>query len=91
MRLVQTLKHLRQQSEDSLNGSVSSDLGFGRSTSDMQPMHVTSNTNFDRIAETPTSFAGIDVSLYKSRETGLKVLIANVEMPIVRLACSLPH
>ena len=88
MRLVQTLKHLRQQSEDSLNGSVNGDLGFGRSASDKHFKHVTSNTNFDRITETPTSFAGIDVSLYKSRETGLKVLIANVEMPIVRLPYS---
>jgi len=86
MRLVQTLKHLRQQSEDSPNGSVNGDLGFaGRSASDKHFKHVNSNTNFDRITETPTSFAGIDVSLYKSRETGLKVLIANVEMPIVRL------
>jgi len=41
------------------------------------------HTNFDKIITTATSFDGIDVSLYKSRETGLKVLIANVEVPIV--------
>jgi hypothetical protein len=86
MRLVQTLKHLRQQSEDSPNGSVNGDLEFGRRPSGKQTKHVNSNTNFDRITETPTPFTGIDVSLYKSRETGLKVLIANVEMPIVPLA-----
>jgi hypothetical protein len=40
-------------------------------------------TNFDKIVETPTSYEGIDVSLYKSRETGLKILIANVEVPVV--------
>jgi hypothetical protein len=40
-------------------------------------------TNFDRIISTPTSFDGIEVSMYKSRETGLKVLVANVEVPIV--------
>jgi hypothetical protein len=41
-------------------------------------------TNFDRIVKTATSYEGIDVSLYQSRETGLKVLIADVETPIVR-------
>src|SRR5271170_7286197 len=88
MRLVQTLKHLRQPSGDILNGSVHGDLavaGYARSVSshDRNPSQLVGTTNFDRIAQTPTSFAGIDVSLYRSRETGLKVLIANVEMPIV--------
>jgi hypothetical protein len=45
-------------------------------------------TNFDRIIKTATSYEGIDVSLYQSRETGLKVLIADAETPIVR--ASLP-
>jgi len=40
-------------------------------------------TNFDKIVETTTSYEGINVSLYKSRETGLKVLIADTETPIV--------
>src|SRR5271154_2393515 len=88
MRLVQTMKHLRQPSGDVLNGSaVRSDLaGYARSVTSQDkknPTHLVGTTNFDRIAQTPTSFAGIDVSLYRSRETGLKVLIANVEMPIV--------
>src|ERR1700736_1789671 len=47
------------------------------------PNFDVSKTNFDRIITTPTSFDGIDVSMYKSRETGLKVIIANVEVPIV--------
>ena len=42
-------------------------------------------TNFDKITEMPTSYEGINVCLYRSRETGLKVLIANVEMPLVYL------
>jgi len=49
-----------------------------------------SGTNFDKIVETATSHEGINVSLYKSRETGLKVLIADVETPIVRNALPLP-
>jgi len=88
MRLVQTLKHLRPESGDTPNGSVTGDLGFGRSASGKQTKYVNSNTNFDRIIETPTSFAGVGVSFYKSRETGLKVLIANVEVPIVCLTLS---
>jgi len=47
-------------------------------------------TNFDKIVETATSYEGINVSLYKSRETGLKVLIADVKTPIVRNALPLP-
>jgi hypothetical protein len=46
-------------------------------------------TNFDRIIETSTSYDGVIVTMYKSRETGLKVLVANVEMPIVCLLVSL--
>lgn len=90
MRLVQTLKHLRQSSGDVLNGSIHGDLGYGRNVSseDKHPLDLAGNTNFDRIVQTPTSFTGIDVSLYRSRETGLKVLIANVEMPIVCLTTS---
>ena len=42
------------------------------------------NTNFEKVVETSTSYRGIDVTLYKSRETGLKVLIANIDSPIVR-------
>ena len=87
MRLVQTMKHLRQHSGDVLNGSAvrSDPAGYARSVTSQEknPMHIVGTTNFDRIVQTPTSFAGIDVSLYRSRETGLKVLIANVEMPIV--------
>lgn len=46
-------------------------------------------TNFDRIIETSTSYDGVAVTMYKSRETGLKVLVANVEVPIVRRLVSL--
>lgn len=42
-------------------------------------------TNFDKIVETSTSYQGIDVTVYKSRETGLKVFIANIDSPIVSL------
>lgn len=40
-------------------------------------------TNFDQIFEPTTSYDGINVSMYKSRKTGLKVLIADVQVPIV--------
>src|SRR5205814_8391577 len=54
-------------------------------TANVQIKFDIANTNFDKIAEIPTSYEGIYVSLYKSRETGLKVLIANVEVPVVGL------
>ena len=49
-----------------------------------RPFNVTDNkTNFDQIVESTTSYDGIIVSMYKSRKTGLKVLVANVQVPIV--------
>jgi hypothetical protein len=46
--------------------------------------NITDNkTNFDQIVESTTSYDGINVSMYKSRKTGLKVLVANVQVPIV--------
>jgi hypothetical protein len=65
--------------------SIKTTLGLGNSESpaNVHSPHSGTTTNFDKIIEIPTSFQGIDVSLYKSRETGLKVLLANVDVPIV--------
>jgi hypothetical protein len=66
-------------------GTVRKALGFETDSTPLKSttaIHSTA-TNFDKIVETNTSYDGIDVSLYKSRETGLKVLIANVEVPLV--------
>ena len=38
---------------------------------------------FDLIVETDTSYEGIKVSMYRSSKTGLKVLVADVDTPIV--------
>ena len=65
---------------ESIKTSVVSD-----STPAIKFGNTSTNTNFDKIVETATSYEGINVSLYKSRETGLKVLIANVEVPVVCL------
>lgn len=56
---------------------------FGPANSDPEAAEGGSGTNFDKIVGTETAYDGISVSLYKSRETGLKVLIADVETPIV--------
>lgn len=65
--------------------SIKTALGFGNDVPQTNAHSILSGakTNFDKIVETSTSFQGISVSLYKSRETGLKVLIANVDVPIV--------
>src|SRR5947207_2743476 len=42
----------------------------------------TENTNYKRVVEAKTSY-GTTVSLYQSSETGLKVFVADVHMPIV--------
>jgi hypothetical protein len=65
---------------DSIKTTVGSD-----STPAIKFSNTSANTNFDKIVETATSYEGINVSLYKSRETGLKVLVANVEIPVVCL------
>jgi hypothetical protein len=68
-----------------LAGTVKKALGLETRSAPLKPGHTipSTATNFDKVVETPTSYDGIDVSLYKSRETGLKVLIANVEVPLV--------
>jgi hypothetical protein len=70
-------------------GSIPSSIKMG-SGFDLAPAKEANKvngtkTNFDKIVETSTSYEGIDASLYISRETGLKVLIANVEVPVVCL------
>ena len=68
-----------------VTSSIKTALGVETNVSPLKARNEngSTGTNFDKIVETSTSFDGIDVSLYKSRETGLKVLIANVEVPIV--------
>lgn len=68
-----------------LAGTVKKAFGFETNLAPLKREHAShsTSTNFDKIVQTSTSFDGIDVSLYKSRETGLKVLIANVEVPLV--------
>lgn len=67
----------------SISQSIETALGFEAPHTKNQVKFNDTKTNFDKIIETSTSYEGIDVSLYKSRETGLKVLIANVEVPVV--------
>jgi len=71
----------------SIAQSIKNALGFetSASPSSQRPKVHEKKTNFDKIVHTSTSYDNIDVTLYKSRETGLKVLIANVEVPIVCL------
>lgn len=68
-----------------LAGTVKKALGFETNSAPLKSSQTSPSaaTNFDKVVETSTSYDGIDVSLYKSRETGLKVLIANVEIPLV--------
>jgi hypothetical protein len=85
---LEIIDHQRVSSEDTVigaGGALSTTLAFeANSTSSFRKSKLNdTRTNFDEIIETATSFEGISVSLYKSRETGLKVLLANVEVPIV--------
>ena len=66
-------------------GTIAQSPGFESTHANGPIKFNTANTNFAKIAEIPSSYEGIHVSLYKSRETGLKVLIANVEVPVVCL------
>lgn len=92
--VVQDRRQTSVETEDTImNGlgavapSVQHTAGLGKR--EMQAQDgldmATNKTNFYKIADTPTSYEGISVSLYKSRQTGLKVMIANVEMPLVCL------
>jgi len=47
-------------------------------------------TNFDKIFHGPTSYEGIDITFYKSRETGLKVMVADAQIPIVHGYLTVP-
>jgi hypothetical protein len=72
-------------SSGSVTAAVKNALESGMEQESMdRPFNVTDNkTNFDQIVESTTSYDGISVSMYKSRKTGLKVLVANVQVPIV--------
>ena len=83
------MDHHTSRSEDtvmsglgSIAQSIKTSPGFD-STPANDLSNTATETNFDKIVETATSYSGINVSLYKSRETGLKVLIANVSVPVV--------
>jgi len=91
------MEHHTCRSEDtivsglgSIAQSIKPTIGFDTTPTNGQIKfnNTTTETNFDKIVETPTSYEGINVSLYKSRETGLKVFIANVEVPLVSLRLS---
>jgi hypothetical protein len=60
-------------------------VGFGMEHNSVNEVGKSkeTGTNFDQITESSTSYDGINVSMYKSRKTGLKVLIADVQVPIV--------
>jgi hypothetical protein len=47
------------------------------------PPTAAASKSFERLAQIKTSYQDIPISLYKSRETGLSVLIADVNGPIV--------
>jgi hypothetical protein len=47
-------------------------------------------TNFEKIFHGPTSYEGIKVTFYKSRETGLKVMVADAQIPIVHGYLTVP-
>lgn len=68
-----------------MTGTVKKAFGFEGSSTPLKPDNAipSTATNFDKIVETKTSYDGIDVSLYQSRETGLRILIADVEVPLV--------
>ena len=72
-------------SSDGATGATSNALAFGDNTASKHRASKAEDgkTNFDKIIDTDTSFERIHVSLYKSRETGLKVMVADVEVPIV--------
>ena len=91
------MDHHTSRSEDttmsgfgSIAPSIETTVGFDTTPANGQikSSHTTTKTNFDKIVETDTSYEGINVSLYKSRETGLKVLIADVQVPVVSLRLS---
>jgi hypothetical protein len=74
--------------EEALSSEILTSTNAGPGLVDNASKHRISTpedgkTNFDKIVEMDTSFEGINVCLYQSRETGLKVMVANVEGPIV--------
>lgn len=82
------MDHHTSRSEDTTPsglGSIAESIKTTDSTLAIKFGSTSANTNFDKIVETATSYEGINVSLYKSRETSLKVLVANVEVPVVCL------
>lgn len=46
--------------------------------------------NFDLVMETNTSYDGVDVSMYKSSRTGLRVFVGGMDVPIVPSLHPLP-
>ena len=88
------MDHHSSRSEDTIMSGVGAIAQSIKPASNFNTAHGNSQikfkspiakTNFDQVVESATSFEGISVSLYKSRETGLKVIIANVEIPVVCL------
>lgn len=93
MNIVQDIRrHSTSEGRDSTvsdSGSftttIKKSLGFGLEQNSMNGVAKgqDTGTNFDQIVESSTSYDGINVSMYKSRKTGLKVMIADVQVPIV--------
>jgi hypothetical protein len=50
--------------------------------SEISPASSVTGTNFTRVVKTKTSY-GTEVTLYQSSETGLKVFVADSQIPIV--------
>ena len=80
-----TLDETVMNGHGNMAGTVKKAFGFESTSTPLKSDNAipSTATNFDRIVETKTSYDGINVSLYKSRETGLKILIADVEIPLV--------
>ena len=62
-------------------GGLHSSAPVGKSSDDSDSFET--GTNFDKVFHGPTSYEGINVTFYKSRETGLKVMVADAQIPIV--------
>ena len=94
-----TSKVLREEGDTEMTGTIYGSYTSSEIPNGLTPFNkgeglidgrVEGGNNFDKIFHGPTSYEGINVTFYKSRETGLKVMVADAQIPIVHGYLTVP-